>query len=342
MKKPLRKNNVKNIIAIGASLAILCGIVATGIVKNGLFSAELTPSPKESSDEKIEDHGLNVKYVKTIQGDGQHLTKIFTYSITPSNASKEVTLSIFWEDSSYTEDTDDYFETSIDTGSCEISIKCIKAFDHVALAKVTSIIDPDLNASITLNYVQKFLGFLPRDDTSNGVMRIDTLSTDQGPRDEASFMKLITEQSTAYAYPAFSDVYTKEYPAGHTASYEAYYKKSKCYSEHPDLGQETEQRYEAAMKAVEEEAGGVLWTKQTQAGLIEGIAKVYEKMSYNDQRLLNEAGYIGIRRLYTTTVSLGEESYPYPSYWVLRVDVKSLRSYLADVTVSLEETNLDF
>ncbi len=341
MKKPLRKNNVKNII-IGASLAILCGIVAIGIAKNGLFSGDLVPSPKESSDEKIEDHGLNVKYVKTVQGDGQHLTKIFTYSITPSNASKEVNLSISWEDSSYTEDTDDYFETSIDTGSCEISIKCIKAFDHVALAKVTSIIDPDLNASITLNYVQKFLGFLPRDDTSNGVMRIDTLSTDQGPRDEASFMKMITEQSTAFAYPAFSDVYTKEYPAGHTASYTAYYKKSKCYSKHPDLGQETEQRYEAAMKAVEEEVGGALWTKQTQEDLIEGIAKIYERMSCDDQRLLNEAGYIGIRRLYSTTISLGEESYTYPSYWVLRVDVKSLRSYLADVTVSLEETNLDF
>ncbi len=342
MKKPFKKKNAKSILAISAALAILGGVLAAGILKNGTLSDEPGSSQFGETD-PIDDHGLKLKHVKTIEGDGTHLTKIFSYTITPSNASKEVTLAISWQDSSYTENTSNYFTTSIDTTLCQITIKCIKAFDHVAVAKITSKIDADLNASITLNYVQKFLGFQAKDELANFVMREDTISTYKGPSDEASFQKMITTQSTAVCYPAFSEVYTKEYPSGHNATYTASYKKSKCYTADPDIGQELTESYEAAMKAVEAEAGGALWQKQTQADLIEGIAKVYERLTYDEQRLLNAAGYIGIKRHYPTHVYLDDNAQDnWSSFWVIKVDVKSLRSYLSDVTVALEESNLDF
>ncbi len=341
MQNPLTKKNVKSILAISAALAILGGVLAAGIVKNGVLSDEIVTSQVDNTD-PIDDNGLRLKHVKTVQGDGAHLTKIFSYTITPSNASKEVTLDISWQDKAYTEDTANYFTTSIDTSACEITIKCIKAFDHVAVAKITSKIDVDLNASITLNYVQKFLRFQAKDELARCVMREDTINTYKGPSDEASFLKMIQTQSTAVCYPLFSEVYTKEYPAGHNATYSAYYLKSKCYTADPDIGQELILSYEAAMKTVEEEAGGGLWQKQTQADLIEGIAKVYERLTYDEQRLLNAAGYIGIKRHYPTHVTLGDLSDDWSSFWVIKVDVKSLRSYLADVTVTLEESNLDF
>ena len=342
MKQPLTKKNVKSILAISAALALLGSVLAAGILKNGVLSDDKVTSQIDDS-HTIDDHGLKLKHVKTVEGDGFHLTKIFSYTITPSNASKEVELAISWQDKSYAESIANYFTTSVDTSACEITIKCIKAFDHVAVAKVTSKIDTDLNASITLNYVQKFLGFQARNELANFVMREDTISTYQAPKDEASFLKMIQTQSTAVCYPTFSEVYTKEYPGGHNATYTASYLKSKCYTADPNIGQELTLSYEAAMAAVESEAGGALWTKQTSADLIEGIAKVYERLTYDEQRLLNAAGYIGIKRLYPTHVYIDDNAKDdWSSFWVIKVDVKSLRSYLADVTVTLEETNLDF
>ena len=342
MKKPKSKKNVKSILAISAALAILGGVLAAGILKNGSFSDELATSQKEKSDETIINHGIEVKHAQTIPGDGAHITQIFSYTITPSNASKEVTLEISWQDTSYTANTAEYFETSIDSTACEISIKCIQAFDHVAIAKVTSVIDSDFTSSITLNYVQKFLSFKERDQSARKIILTDTITAYQNPTDEDKFLKLAQSQDTAVCYPAFSTVYTKEYPDGHNATYVATYKRAKCYMANADTEIDLEDRYEEIMAAVDTEAGGGLWQKQTRADLIEGIAKVYERMTYDEQRRMNEAGYIGIKRHYPTKVSLGAISYTWASYWAIRVDVTTLRSYLADVTFSITETNLDF
>ncbi len=342
MKKPKSKKNVKSILAISAALAILGGVLAAGILKNGFQSDDLATSQKEGGDDLVENHGLDVKYARTIQGDGAHITQIFSYTVTPSNASKEVTLEISWQDTSYTANTAEYFETSIDTSACEITIKCIQAFDHVAIAKVTSVIDSDFTSSITLNYVQKFLGFKERDESAHRIVLTDTITAYQNPTDEDKFLKIAQSQDTAVCYPAFSTVYTKEYPDGHNATYVATYKKAKCYIADVNTEVELEDRYEEIMAAIDTEAGGGLWQKQTRADLIEGIAKIYERMTYDEQRLMNAAGYIGIKRHYPTKVSLGSISYTWASYWAIRVDVTTLRSYLADVTFTVGETNLDF
>ncbi len=343
MKKPFMKKNAKNVLAISAALALLAGVLVTGIGKNGFASDDLSASQKQNDDHRIDEHGLIVKHVSTIDGDTDYPSKIFSYSVTPSNASREVTLAISWQDGTYTEDTKNYFETSIDTANCQITIKCIKAFDHVAVAKVTSIHDTSLFAEITLNYIQRFLGFQPYDSLKDGVMREETISKYVAPKDEESFMKMITTQSSAAFYPAFSEIYTKEYPGGHEAQITATYNKAKPYTADPLLGYEITMRYQAALNAVESETEGGVWRKQTSADLIEGLAKVYEKMSYADQRELNNAGYIGFKRLYTTKGYIDENAKDtWSSYWIIKVAVKDLRSYLADVTVTLEETNLDF
>ena len=343
MKKPLLKKKTKNILAISAALAILGGVLAAGIAKNGSLSDGIATTQETSIEAPIEDHGLNLKHAQTILGDGFHITKIFTYTITPSNASKEVTLDITWKDSSYQENTANYFSTSINTATCEITIKCIKAFDHVAIAKVTSKIDAKFSANITLDYVQKFTGFKIRNANGSKVMREDTITSSQGPNDEASFLKMITTQETATYYPTFTEVYTKKYPSGYTAKYTASYIESFCYTANSKLGATFEDRYTEVMQKVEASAGGALWQKQTQADLIEGIAKVYEQMSYDDQRLLNQAGYIGIKRSYFVKAYLDKDAEDtWNSYWVIKVDVSTLRSYLSDVNFSIEETNLDF
>lgn len=343
MKKTFKKKNVKNVLLISSALTLLAGVIGAGIPKNDFASEETNMKQKEDGGHTIDEHGLIVKHVSTIDGDTDYPSKIFSYAVTPSNASREVTLSIAWQDGTYTEDTKNYFQTSIDTSNCQITIKCIKAFDHVAVAKVTSVHDTSLFAEITLNYVQRFLGFQPYDISKDGVVREETISKYTNPKDEESFIKTITTQSSAVFYPSFSEVYTKEYPGGHSATITATYNKAKTYTSDPSLSYETNMHYQSLLKEVESETEGGVWRKQSSADLMEGLAKVYERMTYAEQRELNSAGYIGIRRLYTTKGYIDENAQgTWSSFWIIKVAVKDLRSYLADINVTLEETNLDF
>ena len=343
MKKFSSKKKRRSALAITASLALLCGIVTAGIIKsNSLSEGGETSKKEEGVEEGILNNGVQAKLLSTSTNSNGEITKVFTYSVNPSNASQVVTADLSWQDKTYTGDVSQYMTVSVDTTAKQITLVCLQAFDHVIEAKITSAIDSSLYSLVTLNYVQRFLKFVVENEFSD-IMFTETIDEATNPSNPSVFIASQTTQETARYKPTFSEVYTKEYPSGHRANYTMSFKKIEPYINLSSVGQELRESYRAAMNEVQTDAGTDLWMSSSASEIIEGIAKIYEKLSYALQRKLNKAGYIGIERVYTVNAELDENAKKtYSTGWVLQVDVTTLRSYLSDVTVNPEAANIDF
>lgn len=341
----MKQKKTKTILAASIAMALSASLIAGGILKKGGGEAREDASQNLDGETDVTSHGISVSHIGTVQNAKKSI-KTFSYTITPANASKEVSLSLYWKDSTYEADVADYVTYAIDSEKQTITLTCSAPFDHVMEAKVVSAIDESLYAILELNYVQRFISFVENyDGREKGETVLgEDLLTVTALSDQEKFVTAQKTQSTARYYPKFSLTYTKPYPNGHDATYTVNYAGTVPWVQSEFLNDDAlEARIQAAIDEVENGSEDSVWLSDTPSVVLEGVAKVYEKLSYSDQRRLNKEGVIGVARSYDCLVYLDEgNSMSYTVRWALKADVTKLRSYLADVTVGLETTSIDF
>ncbi len=341
----MKQKKTKTILITSLAMALSASLIAGGILKKGGGEARENASQSLDDETDVTSHGISVSHIGTVQNAKKSI-KTFSYTITPANASKEVNLSLYWKDATYEADVADYVTFAIDSEKQTITLTCSAPFDHVMEAKVTSAIDESLYATLELNYVQRFISFV---ENYEGRVKGETvlgedLLTVTSLSDQEAFLTSQKTQSTARYYPKFSVTYTKPYPSGYNATYTVNYAGTVPWVQSEFLNDDALQaRIQKAIDEVESASEESVWLSDAPSVVLEGVAKVYEKLSYSDQRRLNKEGVIGVARSYDCLIYLDEGNrMTYTVRWALKADVTKLRSYLADVTVGLETTSIDF
>ncbi len=337
-KKPLLKSMLPIVLALSLSI----GMVAVDLLKKD-GGDELNDTSKEIEDEtNLDCHGVSVKHISTTKGARDVVTRTFTYQIAPENASQKVSLSLAWKDYSGTESVDDYMAYTLDQDNHMVTLTSKKAFGNVIEAKIISAIDPSIFAAIELHFVQRFTGF--KEDGFGNIMLSESLTSLETLTAESTFLGNMTDVKTARFHPTFSDVYTKPYPSGHEVTYTIQFNRYEPYVKSEFVSSPgLKTNFQAAMNKVGNESGGNIWAEQSTAKPLEGLDKVYQKLSYADQRLLNKEATIGICRVYKCLIHLDESNkMDYEVRWLLKANTSDLDSYLDDVSITPSETYLDF
>lgn len=108
----------------------------------------------------IESHGIGVKFLNTTTDGQGNVVKTFSYSIEPSDATdKDVLATIGWVDTGVSDPIGNYLTVALDSAASTVSVTCKAAFSHQAALKLVSDWQPPVSATVTIDYVKKFLGF---------------------------------------------------------------------------------------------------------------------------------------------------------------------------------------
>jgi hypothetical protein len=93
-------------------------------------------------------------------------TATFSYAITPSGADQAADASVGWASNQVTDAISDYLSASADPSAQTITVTCKKAFGNRALLTVAAHSDAAKKATVTLDYVKKFLGFKAKSNSN--------------------------------------------------------------------------------------------------------------------------------------------------------------------------------
>lgn len=119
--------------------------------------------PENQLEEKIEAKNLNLKLLAVNIAEDGSITKEFTYTITPENATNQsINVSVAWagDDSSTTDDNafksgknvTDYVTISKEEAQKKITLTCSEAFGTQIIASITSVDNPNASASVKVEY----------------------------------------------------------------------------------------------------------------------------------------------------------------------------------------------
>lgn len=340
MKSP----KIKNIAAIGAAVLLSASLIAADILKKGEGEAREDASLPLDEEASVSSNGIKVTHIGTVKNSSNQVTKTFTYSITPENASKEVSLSLYWQDTTCTEDLSSYMSGTLDAEKQTVTLVCVKSFAYVIEAKLTSAIDSSIYATIELHYVQRFSGF--RENCENRaegeVVREELLSAVETIKDQDEFIASQKDQSTARFYPKFGTRFTKPYPNGTQATYTVQYVGIIPWVKSEFVSDEMKARFQAVIDELESK-DSTIWQTNDPSVPLKGIDEIYKALPYADQRTLNRGGEVGVRRVYACTCYLDEDnSTSYYVHWVLKATTAELSNYLANVSITPDATSIDF
>lgn len=143
-----KKSKRKKIIGIIGSVVIL---LSMGIS----FTANLlhTISNEKEMGDIIEEKGITIKALKTIENVDGTISKVFTYQVNPSNATNQaITVSAKFEDNT---DCSGVLTVSVNAVAKEITLKCLQDFNKKIKVTLVSSADPTKTAIVTVDYVKK-------------------------------------------------------------------------------------------------------------------------------------------------------------------------------------------
>lgn len=340
MKKT--NNKKKQIVVLAASAALLLG--AGGLAACAFFNA--TPNPEDQvegndSGDVIRNEGIEVKFLSSKTNEDGTFSKTFTYEITPAAAPQDVKLAFAWQDSSATGNIADFVSATSDSSAKTITVTCKKAFSTVINLTIQSTLNAGATAKVTLNYVQKWVGW--KDLGKEKSEKVDIMGDGVNPTKIIDYVVAMAKPENNRYVPELSAVYTKAYPDGATASYDVSYKGYSPYVDGTSVSGGTMASISNAMAEFHTNTRGNVWVSDSASVMISPLETIYKNLSYASQRELNSARYMGLVRNYSVKATLGGQEKTYDLKWVIKADVRKFSTYVADVSsISIEVPNIDF
>lgn len=126
---------------------------------------ELPEEPEEEVDgvNVVSQSRMDIKKTSTGQTEQGRPYVQMTYSLLPSNTTDtSIQASVSWVDSSVQLTASEYLSANLDTVNKTLTVTCLQDFSHQMKVRLVSIANSNINATITFDLGQKFLGF---DDT---------------------------------------------------------------------------------------------------------------------------------------------------------------------------------
>lgn len=112
--------------------------------------------------EDIVNKGIEVKTLSTQTNSDGVVTKVFSYTILPENATiKEVAIELKYKDGSSCEQA---VEAMLDQENQQISVKCKQDFDQQIILKIYSTKWPDVYSTVTIDYQEKVKNIVANED----------------------------------------------------------------------------------------------------------------------------------------------------------------------------------
>ncbi len=330
----------KQIAVVSLSCALILGAGALATYAF-LRNAPTASGNEQSSNVVIDNNGIDVKFLSTTTSAEGYPVSSFTYSIAPSSAPQSIECSLTWAEADVEGDPSDYISVSANADAKLISVTCKKAFSHVINLKVVSTYNKQFTSTVTLNYVQKFLGWNDNGESKSLISEIITKSSN--PTSIASFTEALAKQENARYTPNLSDVFTKAYPDGDKATYTVAYKGYAPRYEHPSVTADIDENIKEAMAKKHTESRGTLWTSDTSSTIISAFEDIYKGLPYDIQRYVNNSVYLGLERKYTVKATLGSQTKEFDVSWVLRAKISDFSTYVEDISgINVEVPNIDF
>ena len=152
------KNFLSGLIAVLATALLVGGLAALtkGFREwnpDNWFDKQISSSEKGSEDVSIVESGISVKALKTVDNTDGTVSKIFTYTVTPENASNQsITATAKYVDGSACTTV---LTVSVDTSKKEVTLKCLADFDKKIKVTLVSAADSTKTAEVTVDYVKK-------------------------------------------------------------------------------------------------------------------------------------------------------------------------------------------
>ncbi len=159
MKKENKKTNLKRSEKI--TTAVLACLLIGGVAAIGgkvyHDSTKKEPGVIETipgdEDVSIKQNGITIKKLNSVTNQDGSVTKTFTYTISPANATnKAISASAKYSDGTACTDV---VTVSTNTSNQTISITCKKEFGKVINVTITSLANSSATATIKLNYTKK-------------------------------------------------------------------------------------------------------------------------------------------------------------------------------------------
>ena len=151
----------------------------------------------ETISSNIEENGVLVRLLSTTEKDGV-ITKTFTFSITPSNATNQnVTAKAAYKDNS---DCSSVLTVSVDNNAKTISVSCKCAFNKQIIVTITSSANQNKSATITCDYYKKVLSLEGKDKLTIGY--VDDEGNSESSLSSFDILDMITPQYS---------IFTKDY-----------------------------------------------------------------------------------------------------------------------------------
>lgn len=330
----------KQIAVVSLSCALILGAGALATYAF-LRNAPTSNDNGENSNVAIDNNGIDVKFLSTTTSEEGYPVTSFSYSISPSSAPQSVTCSLSWAEKGVEGDPEDYISVSANAETKLISVTCKKAFSHVINLKVASTFNATYTSTVTLNYVQKFLGWNDNGESKSSISEI--ISDSANPTSITSFTEALAKQENARYTPNLSEVYTKAYPDGDKATYAVTYKGYAPRYESPAVTADIDEVIKEAMAKKHTESRGTVWTSDTSSTIIDAFEDIYKGLPYATQRYLNSSIYLGLERKYTVKATLGSQTKEFDVSWVLRAKISDFSTYVEDISgITVEVPNIDF
>lgn len=330
----------KQIAVLSLSCALLLG---AGALATYAFSrnAPLSNDNGQTSDVSIDNKGIDVKFLSTTtNSEGQQVTG-FSYQINPSDAPQTVNCTLVWSQSGVQGNPEDYIGVTADSEAKLISVTCKKAFSNVINLKIVSTFNTQCTSTVTLNYVQKFLGW--KDNGEDKASIVENISVSTNPTSISDFTQKLSKQENARFTPNLSDVFTKAYPDGSQATYEVTYKGYAPRYESPAVTADIDELIKEGMAKKHTESRGTVWASDSASTIISAFEDIYKGLHYTIQRFLNASVYLGLERKYTVKATLGSQTKEFDVSWVLRAKISDFSTYVQDISsITVEVPNIDF
>ncbi len=150
----MKKLNYKTIATLLLTSILIGGLSALafsiGDINNNFIQSTENDSDLNTS---VKENGISVQFLSSKINDDKSVTKTFTYSITPENATNQnVTVEAKYNDNT---NCDDVLTASVDISSKTISLVCKADFEKQIYVTITSSSDFSKTAQITVDYVKK-------------------------------------------------------------------------------------------------------------------------------------------------------------------------------------------
>ena len=147
------KNNKKLIIISIASLVALITIGSIYYLSHGFKNWPIKEENSSSIESSTQSNGIELHLLSTTNNDDGSIIKTFSFSITPSNATDQtVSVSAKYKDGTSCQNC---LTVEANNYSKRITLHCLKAFSKQIIIEVVSNSNPNINATVTVDYVKK-------------------------------------------------------------------------------------------------------------------------------------------------------------------------------------------